>query len=177
MMPDEQIAHIDGRAYRYAVRPEDGTYVFVVGGGEYRFRQWTWGEKNRVTDAAAVADPDSGLPRVDIARFNELMLATSLVEADGIPSITPAALRDLNPVLGDALLGIAFWVNELPAAEKKTARRAPRPAGAPGPDHLSAVPGVRLDAAASARPAGRRHREAGADPRRAGAAVDAGAGR
>src|SRR5215210_7956793 len=119
-MPEYQTAQLDGRAYRYAVRPEDGTYVFEVDGGCYRFRQWTWGEKNRVTDAAAIADPDTGVVRVDIARFNELMLATSLVEADDLPSITPAHLRDLNPVLGDALLTIAFWVNELPAEEKKT---------------------------------------------------------
>jgi len=118
-MSDQQTAQIDGRDVRYSVRPEDNTYVFVVDGGEYRFRQWTWGEKNRVTDAAATADPDSGLLRVDIARFNELMLAASLVEAETIPSITPAALRELNPVLGDALLAIAFWVNELPSAEKK----------------------------------------------------------
>ena len=164
MIRDEQLAEIDGRAYPYAVRPEDGTYAFVVDGGEYRFRQWTWGEKNRVTDAAATADPDSGLLRVDIARFNKLMLATSLIEADGIPVITPAALRDLNPVLGDALLGIAFWVNELPTAEKKVARRPARPVGASGLDYVSIVPRVRLDAAASAGPAGRRRREAGTDP-------------
>lgn len=163
-MSEHQIAHIDGCEYLYTVRPDDGTYVFVVGGDEYRFRQWTWGEKNRITDAAAVADLDTGQLRMDIARFNELMLATSLVEAEGMPSTTPAALRDLNPVLGDMLLAIAFWVNELPAAEKKTPRRPPRPVGAPGSDHLSAVPGVRLDAAASARPAGRGHREAGARP-------------
>ena len=163
MMTDEQTVLIDGREYRYSVHPEDGTYAFVVDGGKYRFRQWTWGEKNRITDAAT-AELDSGQLRVDIARFNELMLATSLVEAEGMPSITPAALRDLNPVLGDTLLAIAFWVNELPAAEKKTPRRPPRPVGAPGSDHLSAVPGVRLDAAASARPAGRGHREAGARP-------------
>ena len=119
MMTDEQTVLIDGREYRYSVQPEDGTYAFVVDGGEYRFRQWTWGEKNRITDAAAVADLDSGQLRVDIARFNELMLATSLVEAAGMPSITPAALRDLNPVLGDALLAVALWVNELPAAGKK----------------------------------------------------------
>jgi hypothetical protein len=119
-MSDQQTARIDGRDYRYTVRPEDNTYVFEVDGGGYRFRQWTWGEKNCVTDAATAVDPDSGLLRVDIARFNELMLATSLVEAETIPSITPAALRNLNPVLGDALLAIAFWINELPMAEKKT---------------------------------------------------------
>ena len=128
MMTDEQTVLIDGREYRYSVYPEDGTYAVVVDGGEYRFRQWTWGEKNRITDAAAVADLDSGQLRVDIARFNELMLATSLVAAAGMPSITPAALRDLNPVLGDTLLAIAFWVNELPAAEKKTSS-APSVAG------------------------------------------------
>jgi hypothetical protein len=77
------------------------------------------GRKNRVTDAAAATDPASGRLRVNIARFNELMLATSLTEADSLASVEPAALRALNPVLGDTLLSIAYWVNELPDAEKK----------------------------------------------------------
>ena len=119
-MSDDQTACIDDREYRYTLRLEDGTFLFEVNGGRYRFRQWTWGEKNRVTDAATIADPDSGRLRVDIARFNELMLASSLVEADAVASITPASLRELNPVLGDTLLAIACWVNELPATEKKS---------------------------------------------------------
>jgi hypothetical protein len=124
-MPEHQIAdaalaEVDGRAYPYSIDPADGSFVFEVDGDAYRFRQWTWGEKNRVTDAASLVDPDTGQVRVDIARFNELMLATSLVEADDLAPITPAVLRELNPVLGDALLTIAFWVNELPAAEKKS---------------------------------------------------------
>jgi hypothetical protein len=112
-------ARIDGQEYRYTLRLEDDTYLFQLDGGCYRFRQWTWGEKNRVIDAATIADPASGRLRVDIARFNELMLATTLVEADAITAITPEALRQLNPVLGDTLLSVAYWVNELPAAEKK----------------------------------------------------------
>ena len=112
-------AHIDGQEYHYTLRLEDGTYLFQFDGGCCRFRQWTWGEKNRVVDAATIADPASGRLRVDIARFNELMLATTLVEADAITAITPEALRQLNPVLGDTLLSVAYWANELPAAEKK----------------------------------------------------------
>ena len=119
-MSEDQLACIGGQEYPYAVRPEDGTYLFRVDGDRYRFRQWTWGEKNRVTDAATTVDADSGRLRVDIARFNELMLAATLVEAETVSPITPAALRELNPVLGDALLEIAYWVNELPATEKKT---------------------------------------------------------
>jgi hypothetical protein len=119
-MSEYQTASIDGQEYRYTLRPEDGTYLFQVNGDRYRFRQWTWGEKNRVTDAATTVDADSARLRVDIARFNELMLATSLVEADAVAPITPAALRELNPVLGDTLLAIAYWINELPATEKKS---------------------------------------------------------
>lgn len=110
---------IDERTYRYARRPDDGTYLFEVDEAQYRFRQWTWGEKNRVVDAATIAEPATGRMRVDIARFNELMLATTLVEAATLPTVSVPALRELNPVLGDVLLSIAYWVNELPASEKK----------------------------------------------------------
>jgi hypothetical protein len=111
---------IDGQEYRYSLRPEDNTYLFHLAAGDYRFRQWTWGEKNQVIDAAMFTEANGGPMRLDIARFNELMLATSLVEAAGLADITPARLRQLNPVLGDTLLAIACWVNELPVAEKKT---------------------------------------------------------
>ena len=176
-MSDDRIAAIDGREYRYLIRPEDGTYLFQVDGGSYRFRQWTWGEKNRVTDAATDVDPATGRLHVDIARFNELMLATSLVEADSLAPITPAALRQLNPVLGDTLLAIAYWVNELPATEKKTPRRPPRTPATPGPDHLSDVPGIWLDSPAGTLPAGSRRREICPHPQPVGAARDAGGGR
>src|SRR5438034_9098524 len=118
-MSDDLTASIDGRDYPYTVDASDGSHCFAINGHRYRFRQWTWGEKNRVTGAAAITDPTSGRLRVDIARFNELILATSLTEADSLASITPTTLRALNPVLGDTLLAIAYWVNELPDAEKK----------------------------------------------------------
>ena len=113
-------AHIDGQEFDYTLYPEDATHLFQVDNGQYRFRQWTWGEKNRVIDASVVTDTAGNRLRLDIARFNELMLATSLVQADTITPINSEALRQLNPVLGDALLSIAYWVNELPSTEKKT---------------------------------------------------------
>ncbi len=135
-MPATGIARVDGQELPYTLRPEDGTYVFEVDGGRYRFRQWTWGEKNRVIDAATVADPAGGRMRLDVARFNELMLAASLAAAEGVEEVTPAALRRLNPVLGDALLVIAYWVNELPAGKKKSLRSAVR-GGHSHPDLIS----------------------------------------
>ena len=131
-MPDLPIANVRGQEYPYDLRPEDGTYRFEIDGASYRFRQWMWGEKNRVIDAATVTEPADGSLRIDLARFHELMLATSLVEADGLDVVTPEALRQLNPVLGDTLLNIAYWVNELPAKKKKSligalATNAPTP--------------------------------------------------
>ena len=110
-------ACIEGRDYPYSIDANDGTYHFDIDGHRYRFRQWTWGEKNRVADAAI--DATKGRLRVNVARFNELMLATTLMETDALASITPDSLGGLNPVLGDTLLAIAFWVNELPDEEKK----------------------------------------------------------
>ena len=112
-------AAIDGREYAYSVDAEDGSYRFDIDGRGFRFRQWTWGDKNRVTDAATTSDPSSGRLRLNIARFNELMLESTLVEADSLVAVTPESLRGLNPVLGDTLLAIACWVNELRDAEKK----------------------------------------------------------
>ena len=118
-MSDELRACIDGREYAYCVDIDDGGYCFDVDGHGYRFRQWTWGEKNRVTDASTGTDPATGQLRVNVARFNELMLATCLTRADTLETVTPAALRALNPVLGDTLLSIAYWVTELPDSAKK----------------------------------------------------------
>ncbi len=111
-------AHIDGQEFDYILCPEDATYLFQVDNDPYRFRQWTWGEKNRVIDAAVVTDAAGNRLRLDIARFNELMLAASLVQADTITPLNTEALRQLHPVLGDTLLSIAYWVNELPSTEK-----------------------------------------------------------
>ena len=119
-MSAEYMATINDQELCYILHPVDGTYLFQVNGCAYRFRQWTWGEKNRVTNAATVIDTTSGRLRLDIARFNELMLVTSLVETEPAMPITLDALHQLNPVLGDTLLAIAYWVNELPVAEKKT---------------------------------------------------------
>jgi hypothetical protein len=106
-------ASIDGRDYAYSVDAEDGSYRFDIDGRSFCFRQWTWGDKNLVTDAATTTDPSSGRLRLNIARFNELMLASTLI------GVTPESLRGLNPVLGDTLLAIACWVNELRDSEKK----------------------------------------------------------
>jgi hypothetical protein len=119
-MSAEYTITINAQEFCYTPWPADGTYRFQVNGCAYRFRQWTWGEKNRVTDASTVIDATSGRLRLDIARFNELMLVTSLVETEPAMPITLDALHQLNPVLGDTLLAIAYWVNELPVAEKKT---------------------------------------------------------
>ncbi len=175
-MTEGQTARIRDREYPYTLRPEDGVYVFEIDGARYRFRQWLWGEKNRVIDAATVTEA-GGSVRVDLARFNELMLATSLVDADGLKTVTPQALRQLNPVLGDTLLALAYWVNELPPEKKKLDRGAPARRTAPRPGHLPAVPGIRLDPTAGPRAACRRGRRAGLDPRRARPSVGAGAAR
>ena len=110
-MAAEYTATINDQELCYRRHPVDGTYTFQVNGCSYRFRQWTWGEKNRVTDAATVVDAGSGRLRLDIARFNELMLVTSLVETEPAMPITLDALHKLHPVVGVTLLAIAYWVN------------------------------------------------------------------
>jgi hypothetical protein len=167
---------IDGQDLAYDLRPGDGLYDFQVAGATYCFRQWTWGEKNCVVDASTTLDPDTGQLRIDVAAFNELMLATSLVRSDAIAPITPEALRGLNPLLGDTLLAIAYWVNEVPVDDKKrSGAGAARGATTPGPDDLQTVPGVRLDSRPGAGSDGQRHRQVRADSQRARTPVGSGA--
>src|SRR5262249_3065515 len=89
---------IDDQELHYELQPAIGVYDFQVAGGTYRFRQWSWGEKNRVVEASTTVDDRTGHLRIDIATFNELMLATCLVRGDALSSVTPESLRDLNPV-------------------------------------------------------------------------------
>ena len=81
--PGEAIVEIEGRRFAYSI-DQRGRIVAKVAGGTYTFRQWTWGEKNRATAAAAQEDANSGQLRFDLALFNEMMLASCLEAADGL---------------------------------------------------------------------------------------------
>jgi hypothetical protein len=116
--PGEAIVEIEGRRFAYSI-DQRGRIVAKVAGGTYTFRQWTWGEKNRATAAAAQEDANSGQLRFDLALFNEMMLASCLEAADGLTEISLATLRALPANLGDQLLLLAYWVNEPGDQQKK----------------------------------------------------------
>lgn len=116
--PGESIIELDGRRFAYSVDPS-GRVVAKVAGGSYTFRQWTWGEKNRATAAAAQEDARSGQLRFDLALFNELLLASCLETAEGLGEISPSTLRALPANLGDQLLSLAYWVNDPDDQQKK----------------------------------------------------------
>ncbi len=100
---------------------ETGLHTFKDSAGTYRLREWTWGQKNNATDASVVFDEHTGGFRVETARFNESMLAASLVEAtvagQSLDS-SPSALRKLRASLGDKLLRLAQQVNGLVDGEQ-----------------------------------------------------------
>lgn len=103
---------------------EKGLHIFENGASLYRLREWTWGQKNAATHASVVFDEETGGFRIETARFNEAMLAASLVEAtvDGQAlEISPAALRGLKASLGDQLLTLAQWVNGMVAEGEEEA--------------------------------------------------------
>jgi hypothetical protein len=107
---------------------EKGLYTFEDDAGVYHFKEWTWGQKNAATNASVVFDEETGGFRIETARFNEAMLAASLIEAtvDGQAlEVSPSALRQLKASLGDKLLGLAQWVNGM-LAEGEAGAAEPR---------------------------------------------------
>src|SRR5262245_11970485 len=107
----ESVVELDGRQFVYRVDGQ-GRVCAKIAGNDYIFRQWTWGEKNRATAAAAHEDARSGQLRFDLAVFNEMMLACCLEAADGLAEISLDTVRALPANLGDQLLLLAHWVND-----------------------------------------------------------------
>jgi hypothetical protein len=107
---------VGGEAFTHTYDAEAGVHTFEDDAGVYRFKEWMWGAKNAASNASVVLDQQSGGFQIDTARFNEAMLAASLVEATVAGQALdpgPAALRALKASLGDKLLGLAQWVNGL----------------------------------------------------------------
>ena len=98
--------------------PRTEMYELALGQDRYRFREWTWGEKNDISNRSVVYDPAGDGFRVNVATFNEGMLQATLVEAPF--EVTLENLRRLPASQGDALLGAAQWVSRLAATEKKS---------------------------------------------------------
>jgi hypothetical protein len=107
---------VGGEVFSHAYDAETGVHTFEDNAGVYRLKEWTWGAKNAASNASVVLDQQAGGFQIDTARFNEAMLAASLVEASVAGQTLdprPAALRQLKASQGDKLLGLAQWVNGL----------------------------------------------------------------
>ena len=87
--PGESIVELEGRRFAYSIDAH-GRVVVKVEGGTYAFRQWTWGEKNRAIAVSAQEDARTGQLQFDLALFNEMMLASCLEAAEGLPEISLA---------------------------------------------------------------------------------------
>lgn len=62
------------------LRRQGSLWVCELGGKEYTFRKWAWGEKNRITSQCTRMTPD-GRQYLDIAEFNLNLLMTTLKKA------------------------------------------------------------------------------------------------
>lgn len=118
MSSEVQTLTIDGADHNYTYDAQAKVYQFEIDGQVYSFKRWTWGEKNRIVSESISLDPAMGQFQVNTGLFNELMLAAVLKEAPF--EVTLSNLRELDPVLGDQLLRIAQWVNEISDVEKKS---------------------------------------------------------
>jgi hypothetical protein len=119
---EPQTITLDSGTFLHTHDAEQRLHTFEDDFGVYRFKEWTWGEKNAATRASVVLDEGMGDFHIDTAGFNEALLAASLVEAkvDGqIVEATPSALRDLKASLGDKLLSLAQWASGLMTEAEK----------------------------------------------------------
>jgi hypothetical protein len=107
---------INRQEYRFSHHTGANEYTFVVEDSRCRFKPWTWGEKNRITNECIAFNPDANQFEVNTIAFNEKMLANTMkeVEIDG-QKTTPTleTVRGFKAALGDRLLMIAQWVNAI----------------------------------------------------------------
>ncbi|MGD2088496.1 MAG: hypothetical protein PVH61_20130 [Candidatus Aminicenantes bacterium] len=107
---------IDGREYEFAHHPGTEEYTFLVEGKRCRFKRWTWGEKNRITNECVAFNPTTNRFEVNTIAFNEKMLTHTMKELESDGQKTKPTLdtvRGFNAALGDQLLMIAQWVNAI----------------------------------------------------------------
>jgi hypothetical protein len=107
---------IDGQEYEFSNHPGAEEYTFLVEGKRCRFKRWTWGEKNRITNESVAFNPAAKRFEVNTIAFNEKMLTNTMVEMENNgQKIKPTleTVRGFNAALGDRLLMIAQWVNAI----------------------------------------------------------------
>jgi hypothetical protein len=109
-----QMVTINGREYEFSHHTGTNEFTFKVGDNRYRFKRWTWGEKNRITNECAAYNHAANRFEVNTIAFNEKMLTNTMKEMDSNDQKTKPTLdtvRGFNAALGDQLLMIAQWVN------------------------------------------------------------------
>lgn len=107
---------IEGREYEFSHDPGKNDYTFDLDSGRFRFKRWSWGEKNRVTNQCVVFNPGTNRFEVNTIAFNEKMLAATMIETEmkGQKSKpTLETVKGFNAALGDQLLTIAQWINAI----------------------------------------------------------------
>lgn len=111
-----QTVTINHREYRFSHHTGANEYTFVVEDNHCRFKPWTWGEKNRITNECIDFNPGANQFEVNTITFNEKMLANTMKEMESNGQKTTPTLetvRGFKAALGDQLLMIAQWVNAI----------------------------------------------------------------
>ena len=99
-----------------------GAPIVTANDYTFKFRTWTWGEKNSILSQCAIWDDSSQQMRISTQRFNELMLLTTLAQVkikEKTVTLTLEFLQNLDARLGDVLLETAQEFNEISLNEKK----------------------------------------------------------
>ncbi|UCE74324.1 MAG: hypothetical protein JSV56_01100, partial [Methanomassiliicoccales archaeon] len=73
---------IDNHHYENSHNQKDNTYLFIFDNNRFKFKRWTWGEKNRIINECITLNPGSELFEVNPVEFNEKILAQTLIEAN-----------------------------------------------------------------------------------------------
>ena len=117
-----QKTNIGSQEYKFSHNARDNSYAFIVDSDQFKFKRWTWGEKNRISNECVTFNPATSQFEVNTVAFNEKMLAETLIEIDiDGKKLNPTldTIRDYKATLGDQLLMISQWVNSIESNENE----------------------------------------------------------
>ncbi len=118
--------HTTGNEDSTAKAGGNGDFELRLNGDVFKFKMWTWGEKNDATGRSIKFDSESGRMKIDLQSFNESLLLATLkeIQMDG-KTVMPDTdiLRNLDAATGDRLVQIAQEVNNISESEKKTSKQ------------------------------------------------------
>lgn len=107
---------LEGTVLTYSFDKDKGKYQFEYNSDSYVFQMLNWGQKNILLEECIAFSQEQAKFDVNGMLFNERLLLYSLkkaIIAGKEWTIDASFLHNLNARLGDMLLSISYWINNL----------------------------------------------------------------